>query len=82
MILFGVVYALGKAIIMPGQDIETSGARRPKASQMPRCGNCFDSMTAAESSALLPSGVISYLWCCDFCGETVVTSAAPILTAA
>jgi hypothetical protein len=82
VILFGVVHALGKAIIMPGQKIDTSGARRPRASQMPRCAKCFDPMTAPESSVLLPSGVVSYLWCCDFCAETVVTSAAPIFTVA
>jgi hypothetical protein len=58
---------------MPGQDIRMSGTHWPKASQMPRCAKCFESMTAPESSALMPDGVVSYLWSCDSCGESVVT---------
>jgi hypothetical protein len=58
---------------MPEQEMRMSGADWPKASQMPRCTMCFDLMTAPESSVLMPDGVVSYLWSCDSCGETVVT---------
>ena len=58
---------------MPGQELRMSGAHWPKVSQMPRCAVCCDLMTAPESSVLMPDGVVSYLWICDSCGETLVT---------
>lgn len=46
---------------------------RPRASEMPRCADCFDQMTAPEGSALLPDGAVSYLWSCDSCAKTMIT---------
>ena len=64
---------IGEAIVMPGQELRMSGAHWPRVSQMPHCAKCFDSMTAPECSVLTPDGVVSYLWICDSCGETLVT---------
>jgi hypothetical protein len=32
-------------------------------------------MVAPEVSALRPDGIISYLWSCDRCGQSLVTNA-------
>jgi hypothetical protein len=61
------------AIVMPGRELRARGAHWPKVSQMPHCGMCFDLMTAPESSVLMADGVVSYLWICDSCGQTLVT---------
>jgi hypothetical protein len=58
---------------MPGQEMRLSAMHWPKVSQLPHCAMCFESMTAPESSVLMPDGVVSYLWICDSCGETLVT---------
>lgn len=45
----------------------------PRTADRPVCTICADSMVAAEASALLSNGVISYLWTCDNCGYGFVT---------
>ena len=48
----------------------------PRGSDLPTCLVCADSMVAAEASAFLADGVISYLWSCDNCGYGFVTKHA------
>lgn len=45
----------------------------PRGSEMPTCPVCADSMVAAEASAYVSDGMISYLWTCDTCGYGHVT---------
>jgi hypothetical protein len=37
-------------------------------------------MIAPESSALMPGGIVGYLWICEECAETVVTKYDPDLS--
>jgi uncharacterized protein with PIN domain len=48
----------------------------PRVRNLPRCEACTDSMVAPEASALRADGKVSYLWSCDSCGQSLVTSAA------
>jgi ribosomal protein L37AE/L43A len=43
--------------------------------QLPRCESCLEPMVAPEASALLTNGRVSYVWSCDRCGQSLVTSA-------
>jgi hypothetical protein len=56
---------------------EVMATAAPKAdrrgSELPTCPVCADSMVAAEASAYLSDGLISYLWTCDTCGYGFVT---------
>ena len=45
----------------------------PRGSDKPTCTVCADSMVAAEASAFVSDGVVSYLWTCDTCGYGFVT---------
>ncbi len=45
----------------------------PRGSDFPTCTVCADSMVAAEASAFVSDGVVSYLWTCDTCGYGFVT---------
>ena len=44
----------------------------PRASDMPDCPICADSLVAAEGSAFA-DGELSYLWSCETCGYGFVT---------
>lgn len=44
----------------------------PRASDMPACPICADSLVAAEGSAF-SDGEVSYLWSCETCGYGFVT---------
>ena len=46
--------------------------RLPRASDMPDCPICADSLVAAEGSAFA-EGELSYLWSCETCGYGFVT---------
>jgi hypothetical protein len=46
---------------------------KPRASSRLICTICADTMVAAEASALLADGAISYLWACETCGHSFVT---------
>ncbi|OQW57048.1 MAG: hypothetical protein A4S14_08930 [Proteobacteria bacterium SG_bin9] len=48
----------------------------PRGSDLPACAVCADTMIAAEASAFLMDGVISYLWTCETCGYGFVTKHA------
>jgi len=48
---------------------------RPRVRQLPTCESCSEPMVAPEASALLNDGRVSYVWSCDRCGQTLVTSA-------
>lgn len=48
----------------------------PRGSDLPACRVCSDTMVAAEASAFLSDGVISYLWTCETCGYGFVTKHA------
>ena len=56
-------------------EILSSDAPRPapRASDMPVCPICADSVVAAEGSAFSADGELSYLWCCETCGYGFVT---------
>lgn len=56
-------------------EILSSDAPRPapRASDMPACPICADSVVAAEGSAFSEDGELSYLWCCETCGYGFVT---------
>jgi hypothetical protein len=45
----------------------------PRASDMPDCPICADSLVAAEGSAFSAEGELSYLWSCETCGYGFVT---------
>ena len=45
----------------------------PRASDMPDCPICADSLVAAEGSAFSADGELSYLWSCETCGYGFVT---------
>jgi hypothetical protein len=46
----------------------------PRASDMPTCPVCADSLVAAEGSAFsADGGELSYLWSCETCGYGFVT---------
>lgn len=45
----------------------------PRGSDLPACAVCADTMVAAEASAFLSDGVVSYLWTCETCGYGFVT---------
>lgn len=45
----------------------------PRGSDFPTCTVCADSMVAAEASAFVAEGIVSYLWTCDTCGYGFVT---------
>jgi hypothetical protein len=45
----------------------------PRASDMPDCPICADSLVAAEGSAFSTNGEVSYLWSCETCGYGFVT---------
>jgi hypothetical protein len=45
----------------------------PRASDMPVCPICADSLVAAEGSAFSADGELSYLWSCETCGYGFVT---------
>jgi hypothetical protein len=45
----------------------------PRASDMPTCPICADSLVAAEGSAFSADGELSYLWSCETCGYGFVT---------
>ncbi len=51
----------------------SSFTHQPRVSEMPRCADCLDRMTAPEGSALLADGAVTYLWSCDRCGKTLIT---------
>ncbi len=48
----------------------------PRGSDLPSCAVCADTMVAAEASAFLSDGVVSYLWSCETCGYGFVTKHA------
>lgn len=48
----------------------------PRASDMPDCPICADSLVAAEGSAFSANGELSYLWSCETCGYGFVTTHA------
>ena len=49
----------------------------PRASDMPDCPICADSLVAAEGSAFSADGEeLSYLWTCETCGYGFVTKHA------
>ncbi len=45
----------------------------PRASDMPDCPICADSLVAAEGSAFSADGELHYLWSCETCGYGFVT---------
>ncbi len=45
----------------------------PRVSDLPSCAVCADTMIAAEASAFLNDGFVSYLWTCENCGYGFVT---------
>jgi hypothetical protein len=53
--------------------IKSQSAQWPRVRKMPRCSMCADLMVAPESSVLTKDGVVTYLWCCERCGQSVVT---------
>jgi hypothetical protein len=68
----------GKGTSMNRQHITervVSQAYWPRARrQLPKCEACGDSMVAPEASVLGPDGSVYYLWSCDCCGQSLVTS--------
>lgn len=48
----------------------------PRGSDLPVCAVCADTMIAAEASAFLAEGCVSYLWTCETCGYGFVTKHA------
>ena len=48
----------------------------PRGSDLPSCAVCADTMIAAEASAFLSDGLVSYLWSCETCGYGFVTKHA------
>ena len=55
-----------------------SSDRRPiaRVKDLQTCAVCADTMIAAEASAFLTDGVVSYLWTCETCGYGFVTKHA------
>ena len=57
-------------------EVRTQITRWPRVRELPRCASCSEPMVAPEASALRTDGKVSYLWSCDCCGQSFVTSAA------
>ncbi|SHN78100.1 hypothetical protein SAMN05444170_3578 [Bradyrhizobium erythrophlei] len=55
---------------------ETAAPRyRHRLSNLPSCVVCSKVLIAPEASAFNFDGDVSYLWSCDYCGQTIVTNA-------
>jgi hypothetical protein len=62
-------------------DVQTETAvprYRHRLCDLPKCISCSEELIAPEASAFRPNGEISYLWCCDYCGQSLVTRAAKV----
>ena len=49
-------------------------SHQPRLSDLPSCTACSDLLVAPEASVLSPEGDVRYLWTCDSCGESLITS--------